>query len=68
MAYVITCDCGYVSRGETEDELVEEANRHIDEVHPDIAGQGLSGRPAGDGRRSLTAKTSWRRRPGARRR
>ena len=39
MAYVINCDCGYVSRGETEDELVEETNRHIDEVHPDIAGK-----------------------------
>ena len=38
MAYVINCDCGYVSRGETEDDLVE-ANRHIDEVHPDIAGK-----------------------------
>jgi predicted small metal-binding protein len=39
MAYVISCDCGYISRGETEDELVEEANRHIEEVHPDMAGQ-----------------------------
>ena len=24
--------------GETEDELVDEANRHIEEVHPDLAG------------------------------
>jgi predicted small metal-binding protein len=39
MSYVINCDCGYVSRGETEDELVEEANRHIEEVHPDLAGK-----------------------------
>jgi predicted small metal-binding protein len=39
MAYMINCDCGYVSRGETEDELVEAANRHIDEVHPDMAGK-----------------------------
>jgi predicted small metal-binding protein len=39
MAYVINCDCGYVSRGETEDELVQEANRHIQEVHPELAGQ-----------------------------
>jgi predicted small metal-binding protein len=37
--YVINCDCGYVSRGETEDELVQEANRHIQEVHPELAGQ-----------------------------
>src|SRR5919108_2270747 len=39
MAYLINCDCGYVSRGETEDELVDEANQHIDEVHPDMAGK-----------------------------
>jgi predicted small metal-binding protein len=39
MAYVINCDCGHVSRGETEDELVQEANRHMEEVHPDIAGK-----------------------------
>jgi predicted small metal-binding protein len=39
MAYVIYCDCGHVSRGETEDELVQEANRHMDEVHPDMAGK-----------------------------
>ena len=39
MAYVINCECGYVSRGETEDELVQEANRHMAEVHPDIAGK-----------------------------
>jgi hypothetical protein len=39
MAYVITCDCGYVSRGETEDDVVEAANQHIAEIHPDMAGQ-----------------------------
>jgi predicted small metal-binding protein len=39
MAYVITCDCGYVSRGETEDELVEQTNQHIDDVHPEMAGK-----------------------------
>ena len=39
MAYVISCDCGYVSRAETEDELIEVANRHIEEVHPDIEGK-----------------------------
>jgi len=39
MAYVINCDCGYVSRGESEDELVEVATRHMDEVHPDMAGK-----------------------------
>jgi predicted small metal-binding protein len=39
MAYVINCDCGHVSRGETEDELVQAATRHMEEVHPDIAGK-----------------------------
>jgi predicted small metal-binding protein len=39
MAYLITCDCGHVSRAETEDELVAAANRHIEEVHPDMAGK-----------------------------
>jgi predicted small metal-binding protein len=39
MAYVIHCECGHVSRGETEEELVEAANRHMEEVHPDIAGK-----------------------------
>ena len=38
MAYLITCDCGYVARGETEDELVADVNRHVDEVHPELAG------------------------------
>jgi hypothetical protein len=37
--YLINCDCGHVSRGETEDEVVDEANRHIEEVHPDMAGR-----------------------------
>lgn len=39
MAYLINCDCGHVSRGETEDELIAEATRHIVEVHPDMAGK-----------------------------
>jgi predicted small metal-binding protein len=39
MAYLIQCDCGHVSRGETEDELVRAANRHIEEVHQEMAGK-----------------------------
>jgi predicted small metal-binding protein len=39
MAYLIHCDCGHVSRGDTEEDLVEAANRHIDEVHPDMTGK-----------------------------
>ena len=38
MPYVITCDCGYVARGETEDELVEDLNRHVADVHPYLVG------------------------------
>ena len=39
MPYLLTCDCGFVVRGETEDELMEETIRHIEEVHPDMAGE-----------------------------
>ena len=39
MSFLIKCDCGYVSRGETEDDVVEQTNRHIDEVHQDMAGK-----------------------------
>ena len=38
MTYVINCDCGYVARGETEDELVGDLNLHIEEVHPGMVG------------------------------
>jgi predicted small metal-binding protein len=33
MAKVIHCDCGYVVRGETDDELVADAQKHAREVH-----------------------------------
>ena len=33
MAKMIHCDCGYVARGETDDELVADAQRHAREVH-----------------------------------
>jgi predicted small metal-binding protein len=33
MAKIIQCDCGYVSRGETDDELVADAQQHAREVH-----------------------------------
>jgi predicted small metal-binding protein len=38
MAYVINCDCGYVARGETEPDVVDDLNRHMEEVHPDLVG------------------------------
>jgi predicted small metal-binding protein len=39
MPYVINCDCGYVVRAETEDELVASAEAHIQDAHPDMVGK-----------------------------
>jgi predicted small metal-binding protein len=39
MAQVINCECGYVVRGETDDELVANAEAHIESDHPDMVGQ-----------------------------
>jgi predicted small metal-binding protein len=39
MAYVINCDCGYTARGETEDELIQDAEAHIRDQHPDMVGK-----------------------------
>ena len=33
MAKIVQCDCGYVARGETDDELVEIVQQHAKEVH-----------------------------------
>jgi predicted small metal-binding protein len=33
MAKVIKCECGFVVRGESEDELVRDAQHHAKEVH-----------------------------------
>ncbi len=33
MAKLIKCDCGVVVRGETDDELVENAIKHAKEAH-----------------------------------
>lgn len=33
MAKVIHCDCGYVVRGETDDELVADAQTHARDAH-----------------------------------
>jgi predicted small metal-binding protein len=39
-AMVFTCERdGFVMRGETEDELAAEVERHIAEAHPDLAGK-----------------------------
>jgi predicted small metal-binding protein len=39
MAKVINCDCGYVARGDTDEELLADAHRHIEQDHPDLKGQ-----------------------------
>ena len=39
MAKVINCECGYVVRGEDDDELLQGARAHINEAHPDMAGK-----------------------------
>ena len=39
MAKVINCECGYVVRGEDENELVANAENHMQENHPDLVGK-----------------------------
>lgn len=39
MAKIINCECGYVVRGETDDELVENALAHLERDHPELIGK-----------------------------
>jgi predicted small metal-binding protein len=39
VAYTITCNCGYVIRGNTEDDVVQRAQDHIQDAHPDLVGK-----------------------------
>jgi predicted small metal-binding protein len=39
MAKLINCECGQVVRGETDDELVANAEAHIERDHPDLVGK-----------------------------
>lgn len=39
MAKLIRCECGHVARGETDDEVVDQIERHIAADHPDLVGQ-----------------------------
>jgi predicted small metal-binding protein len=39
MAYVVHCECGTDVEGETEDELVEAVEAHVQESHPELEGQ-----------------------------
>ncbi len=36
MTKIINCECGYVARGETEDEVVGQIREHMREDHPDL--------------------------------
>ena len=39
MAKLINCECGQVVRGATDDELVANAQAHIDRDHPELVGK-----------------------------
>jgi predicted small metal-binding protein len=39
MGKVINCDCGYVVRGETDEELLQGARQHISDAHPEMEGK-----------------------------
>jgi predicted small metal-binding protein len=39
MAKVINCECGFVVRGKTDEELLDNAREHIRTAHPDVDGQ-----------------------------
>jgi hypothetical protein len=39
MSKVINCDCGYVVRGDTDEQLLEGARAHISSDHPDMVGK-----------------------------
>lgn len=39
MAKLINCECGYVVRGDTDDELLAAAEAHINRDHPELVGK-----------------------------
>lgn len=39
MPKVINCECGLVCKGETEEELLANAERHVQEDHPELVGK-----------------------------
>lgn len=39
MPKLINCECGQVVRGETDDELVGNAQDHVNRDHPDLVGK-----------------------------
>jgi predicted small metal-binding protein len=39
MAKIINCECGYVARGETDDEVLRDLESHMRQHHPEIVGK-----------------------------
>ena len=39
MAKLINCECGQVVRGDTDDELLANAEEHINRDHPELVGK-----------------------------
>lgn len=39
MSKLINCECGQVVRGETDDELIKNAEEHINRDHPELVGK-----------------------------
>jgi predicted small metal-binding protein len=39
MSMVIKCECGYQVRGQSQDELLANADRHVADTHPDLVGK-----------------------------
>jgi len=39
MSKVINCECGHVVRGETDDDLLANAEEHVNRDHPELVGK-----------------------------
>ena len=39
MSRIINCECGQVVRGETDDELLANAEEHVNRDHPELVGK-----------------------------
>lgn len=37
MARTIKCECGYIARGATDDEVIADVRGHLDADHPQLA-------------------------------
>ena len=38
MAKILNCECGFSVRSESDDEIVEKVEAHMEEAHPDLVG------------------------------